>query len=200
MSAPSRRLSESIRVRSEIVHPRDMPRGEGIFVGLEHIESHTGRRLGQVAIRLEDLTGRKAKFYAGDIVYGYLRPYLNKVWVADFAGYCSVDQYVFQVDRERASPEYIAHYLRSPAYLAAAPIDMTPGQLPRIRTEEVLAVHIPLPPLSDQIRIAAELDSQLDQAARAKDATLETLRAVDALRAALLTKAFEREREREQPR
>ena len=28
-------------------------------------------------------TGRKPKFYTGDIVYGYLRPYLNKVWVAD---------------------------------------------------------------------------------------------------------------------
>jgi hypothetical protein len=38
--------------------------------------------------------------------------------------------------------------MRSPVYLERAPIDASPGQLPRIRTEEVASVEINLPPLS----------------------------------------------------
>ena len=138
-----------------------MPSGEARFVGLEHIESNTGRRIGELKIRLEELTGRKARFYAGDIVYGYLRPYLNKVWLADFDGYCSVDQYVIQVNDAVADREFVSQFLRSEAFLKRAPIDLVPGQLPRIRIEELLSVSFACPALGDQRRIAAELERQL---------------------------------------
>ncbi|MHB8459737.1 MAG: restriction endonuclease subunit S [Candidatus Limnocylindrales bacterium] len=146
--------------RNEIVHPRDHPVGDATFVGLEHIEPGTGRRIGSVPIRLEELTGRKARFHPGDIVYGYLRPYLNKVWVADFAGYCSVDQYVFRVGKG-VVPEYVATYMRSPTFLANAPINETPGQLPRIRLDEVLDVPIDLPTEDAQRRTAVQVADQL---------------------------------------
>lgn len=70
-------LSRIMRLRNEIVHPRDAPSGQATFVGLEHVEPGTGRRTGARPIRLEDITGRKAQFARGDILYGYLRPYLN---------------------------------------------------------------------------------------------------------------------------
>ena len=101
---------------------------------------------------MANLTGRKPRFYEGDIVYGYLRPYLNKVWVAEFDGLCSVDQYVYKVDTIKADTVFIAWFLRSPVYLQRAPIKTTPGQLPRIRTEEVALVELNLPPLSEQHR------------------------------------------------
>jgi type I restriction enzyme S subunit len=90
-------LGDLLDFRNEIVHPKDQPEGPSIFVGLEHIERDTGIRIGAEHIDLSELTGRRARFYAGDIVYGYLRPYLNKVWIAEFDGICSVDQYVFMV-------------------------------------------------------------------------------------------------------
>lgn len=161
-----RPLRDVLRPRNDIVHPRENPTGIETFVGLEHIEPQTGRRVGAVPIDLASMTGRKARFLPGDIVYGYLRPYLNKVWIAEFAGFCSVDQYVFVVDEAVADAAYVASYLRSPAYLAAAPIDETPGQLPRIRLDEVLSTPIPLPSLDEQRRIAAllrELDSEVGQ-------------------------------------
>ena len=186
----TRPLRDVIRPRNEIVHPRDNPTGNATFVGLEHIEPQTGRRIGAVPIDLGSMTGRKARFLPGDIVYGYLRPYLNKVWIAEFAGFCSVDQYVFIVDEAVADRTYVASYLRSPAYLAAAPIDETPGQLPRIRIDEVLSTPIPLPPLDEQRRIAARLREQLAEIDRAK-AALETQRkAIDARPAALLREVF----------
>ena len=124
-------------VAEEVVHPRDNPHGPAVFVGLEHVETLTGKRIGSVQVEMSQLTGRKPRFYAGDIVYGYLRPYLNKLWVAEFDGLCSVDQYVYEVNQAKADTAFIAWFMRSPVYLERAPIDTTPGQLPRIRTEEV---------------------------------------------------------------
>ena len=66
------------------------------------------------------LGGRKPRFYRGDILYGYLRPYLNKVWIAEFDGLCSVDQYVYRVDASVADTEFIAWFMRSPVYLRPA--------------------------------------------------------------------------------
>ncbi|MGO7672366.1 restriction endonuclease subunit S [Rhizobium ruizarguesonis] len=122
------------------------------------------------------MTGRRARFQAGDIVYGYLRPYLNKVWIAEFDGICSVDQYVFKV-RPTADRNYVYHFLRSAEFLKTAPIDTAPGQLPRIRSGEISATPIPLPPLSEQKRIAAILDKadQLRQKRRQAIALLDSL-------------------------
>lgn len=187
---PSVPLRNILRVRSEIIHPRDHPMGKARFVGLEHIEPHTGQRIGELSIKLEELTGRKARFHPGDIVYGYLRPYLNKVWVADFEGYCSVDQYVLQVDRTVGDPNFVGHFMRSAAYLSLAPIDATPGQLPRIRIDEILSVPFPCPTIDEQRLIAANLADQLAavdeirKLARARTSTAQWLRA------ALVEEAF----------
>lgn len=158
---PRRRLADVLTLRKDVVHPSDSPSGASTFVGLEHIESLTGRRLDSVEVDMAELTGRKPKFYDGDIVYGYLRPYLNKVWLAEFDGLCSVDQYVFEVDSTKAEPAFVAWFMRSPVYLSRAPITTTPGQLPRIRTEEVLSVETPLPSLAEQRRTLSKLEHEL---------------------------------------
>jgi hypothetical protein len=61
---------------NDIVHPGDDPNPATSFVGLQHVESHTGRRLGESVLGGEKV--RKFRFAPGDIVYGYLRPNLNK--------------------------------------------------------------------------------------------------------------------------
>jgi type I restriction enzyme S subunit len=184
------RLGDVLRLRNDIAHPRDKPTGKARFVGLEHIEPHTGRRIGEDSVQFEDLTGRKARFEKGDIVYGYLRPYLNKVWLADFAGICSVDQYVYRVREDVADAAYVASFMRSPCYLTTAPTAATPGQLPRIRTEEVAKVLIPLPPLPEQRAIAARLDDSFARVATLRTSLEARLAAVDRLPAALLREVF----------
>jgi type I restriction enzyme S subunit len=160
------------------------------FVGLEHIESRTGRRTGSMEVNLLQLTGRKPRFQAGDIVYGYLRPYLNKVWVAEFPGLCSVDQYVYRIAEDLALPSFVATFMRTQSYLRAAPVTAGPGQLPRIRTEEVARVLIPLPSLDEQSTalIAIErVQSESDRLTRAAEGQLAE---INALPAALLRQAF----------
>jgi type I restriction enzyme S subunit len=139
---------------------------------------------------MEELTGRKPRFYKGDIVYGYLRPYLNKVWIAEFDGLCSVDQYIYAVNSRLADTRFVAWFMRSPVYLERAPIDTTPGQLPRIRTEEVAAVEINLPSLPEQQRIAAELTEQMAAVEQLRAALAAQLATITALPATLLRRAF----------
>lgn len=164
------RLGDVLRLRKDVLHPTRGLHGHAAFVGLEHIESGTGRRAGKLELDLSMLTGRKPLFSEGDIVYGYLRPYLNKVWIAEFSGLCSVDQYVYSPDDALADREYLAWFMRSPSFLRRAPIKTTPGQLPRIRTDEVARVPIALPPLSHQARIAAEIRDSMSLVERAQAA------------------------------
>lgn len=187
---PLARLGDVLRLRKEVVHPRDNPRGPARFVGLEHIESTTGIRTGNVDVEMSTLTGRKPRFYRGDIVYGYLRPYLNKVWIAEFDGLCSVDQYVYAVDLTRAETRFVAWFMRSPVYLRRSPVGRTPGWLPRIRTQEVASVRIKLPDLAEQRRIADRIDVTMEAARSATEGGQERIRVIRSLRVALLRRAF----------
>lgn len=187
---PRIQLGNVLCPRKKVVHPRDNPSGPATSVGLEHIESGSGRRTNAVEVETAHLAGRKPKFYKGDIVYGYLRPYLNKVWVAEFDGLCSVDQYVYSVDQTKADADFVAWFMRSPLYLSRAPINVTRGQLPRIRLEEVAAVELELPPLDEQQRIASSLNEQMAALRRAGAAAEVRLAATEALHLGYLRQAF----------
>jgi type I restriction enzyme S subunit len=83
--------------------------------------------------------------------------------------------------------------MRSPSYLKKAPIDTTPGQLPRIRLEEVAAVEINLPSLENQQRIAAMLKERMASAEQARQAVQAQLDGINQLPGALLRQAFKGE-------
>lgn len=187
----TRTLGELLNRYNEIIHPGDRKNGEAVFVGLEHIEPHTGRRIGAGKIEFASMTGRKPTFKRGQIVYGYLRPYLNKVWVADFDGCSSVDQFAFDVNPELADTTFVAAFMRSATFLRRAQGVTTTGQLPRISIDEIAAVKIDLPPdLPTQRRLAAELTQRLAAAEGVIARCREELAAIEALPASLLRDAF----------
>lgn len=187
---PSRRLGDVLVRHNEVIHPGERA-GEAPFVGLEHIEPNSGRRIGSQTIDLGRLTGRKPTFRRGQIVYGYLRPYLNKVWVAEFDGYSSVDQFAFVVRPELADTEFVAAFMRSETFLRRSSIVTTTGQLPRIGTEQIAAVPIELPPIDVQRRITRDLAEQLVVANGAKRAAEERLAAAEAMGVAHLRQIFD---------
>lgn len=187
---PTLRLGDIIVRHNEIIHPGDRSGGQAEFVGLEHIESNTGRRISSTTIDLSRLTGRKPTFKKRQIVYGYLRPYLNKVWIAEFDGCSSVDQFAFRVRLELADTEYVAAFMRSDVFLRRSSIVTTTGQLPRISIDEILAVPVEVPPLAEQQRIAGILKEQLAAVEHARAAAEAQLEAAKALPAAYLRDVF----------
>ena len=154
-------------VVSDVVHPGDPYEGAECFIGLQHIESHTGQCLGSDP--LGDEKGRKFRFQPGDVVYGYLRPYLNKVWVADRVGLCSVDQYVLR-PKEGVEPRLFAYVLRSRGTLAQAEQLTHNLQLPRLRTKLLKGI-VGADPRSMDAKVLSRLDRltvQMAQLARAQ--------------------------------
>jgi type I restriction enzyme S subunit len=91
---PTVPVSDLCAVVSDVVQPKDDVGAATEFVGLEFLQGHTGQRIGSGPTT--NRTGRKLRFRPGDVLYGYLRPYQNKVWAADRPGLCSVEQYVLR--------------------------------------------------------------------------------------------------------
>lgn len=172
---------------NDIVRPGEPPEPAEAFVGLQHVEPHTGRRIGSIPLGTEK--GRKFRFQPGDIVFGYLRPYLNKVWVADIHGLCSVDQYVLRPKTELPAA-YLAHALRSRSTLEQA-IEMTHNlQLPRLRSGLLASIEIPIVPVTRASEVTERLDRGLARVIEARSLRERQVALVDGLMTSALNNAF----------
>lgn len=186
-------IGETFTFRQDLIRPTDGKSGKIRFIGLQHVESNTGRRIGEDTLYAEQLTGRKFHFSPGEIVYGYLRPYLNKVWIADCEGVCSVDQYVIRPNERIVDTKYLAYFMRSPAFLQKA-IEMTHNLLlPRLRTGLLESILIPVPPLDEQRRIVAYLDGLQAKVNALRELQVKSGEELSALMASILDKAFKGE-------
>ena len=183
-------LGQVFEFRSELIRPTDGEQGALRFVGLQHIESNTGIRIGEDWLQAEELTGRKFKFSPGQILYGSLRPYLNKVWIADCEGVCSVDQFVLCPDPDEVDTAYLAHYLRSTSFLEAAKRQASTLDLPRIRRDRLVLIDMPKPPLAEQRRIAFLLDEIQAQVKGMKANNEPTTANLEYIEQGILTQAF----------
>ncbi|MEF8715463.1 MAG: restriction endonuclease subunit S [Accumulibacter sp.] len=128
------------------------------YVGLEHIESHTGRllRAAEDVTEGSDILSIKTAFKKGDILYGKLRPNLNKVHLAEQDGICSTDIWALRASSE-ILPEFALHYLRSPAVHVRVSQSATGANLPRLPADSFDRIPIPLPTVLEQQRIVEVL-------------------------------------------
>ena len=125
-------------------------------------------------------------FDRGTVLYSKLRPYLNKVVVADDDGVATTELVPIRCDESRLNPHYLAHFLRGPAFLRFATNVVAGAKMPRMVMSEFWKFPVPLPPLPEQHRIAAILD-QAD-ALRAK--RREALAQLDSLTQSIFIEMF----------
>lgn len=154
---PTKSLGEVLKVSRERIEPAEHPNTAFNYVGLESIEGHTGKLLYYESTVGAEIRSTKNVFRRNEILYGKLRPYLNKVHLARGEGICSTDIYVLQAQRQM-NPSFAAHYLRSPSVLAIVSNAMAGANLPRINQKALLDIAIPVPPLAEQERIVKLLD------------------------------------------
>jgi type I restriction enzyme S subunit len=155
------------------------------YVGLEHIEPHSMRLLGHSYAR--EVRSSSARFSMGDILYGKMRPYLNKVWVAEFDGLCSAEFLVFQKSNGLNS-QFLALRLNAEDFVTFANGQVS-GERPRIDFEKLSHFPILLPPIAEQERIAGKLTSSLLRLGRAGRATGRAQQRLKRYRAAVLDAA-----------
>ena len=122
---------------------------------LEDIEKG-GQLISQKTVGERKAVGDKTIFKCGDILYSKLRPYLLKILVAPNNGICTPEIVPFNL-YGKINAYYIVEFLKSP-YVDQVINSVTYGvKMPRVGTETMTSLLVPLPPISEQARIVARL-------------------------------------------
>ena len=156
------------------------------YVGLENMEKNGGRISFQAA---DEIRSTKNIFRIGDLLYGKLRPYLNKHGVAKFDGVCSTDILVFKAN-EQAEIEFINYFLSLPKFIEYAVANSKGINLPRVSEKIILRAEIFLPPLQEQKEIIRLLDDLLSREQRTKELAGKILERVELLEKSVSTRVF----------
>lgn len=166
-------------------NPQDFP--DLRFVGLEHVQPHTTSISGYVPAASMRSTANY--FQAGDVLYGRLRPYLNKVTSPEFDGLCSSEFIVFK-KRDEINNKYLMYFLSSWSFVNFAS-HLNTGDRPRVDFEQLKPFPLPLPPLAEQHRIVEAIEAEFTRL-DAGVAALKRLRAnLKRYKAAVLKAATE---------
>ena len=124
---------------------------------LEDIEKVSSRLINRVSYGMRPFKSTKNRFYKGDILYGKLRPYLDKVILADEDGVCSSEIMPIKGFAGLA-PQFIRLVLKTPYFVQYANSSTHGMNLPRLGREKARQALFPLPPESEQRRIVAKVD------------------------------------------
>ena len=132
------------------------------MLDLEDIEKDTGIVLQKIRKAERNAASTKHLFHKGQVLYSKLRPYLNKVVLADEDGYCTSEILPLEFERN-ILPQYARYYLMSPAFLGYANKCSYGVKMPRLGTADGKKAVIPIPPLNEQVRIVATIEQAFAQ-------------------------------------
>ena len=124
-------------------------------VALENIESATGKFIESES----DFMGDGVEFKIDDILFGKLRPYLAKVYKAEFCGQSVGDIYVLRTKDEYTS-DYIKFLLLSNTYISVIDSSTYGAKMPRANWDFISNVPMCVPPIKEQENIVAFLDEK----------------------------------------
>ncbi|MCP4110483.1 MAG: restriction endonuclease subunit S [Desulfobacteraceae bacterium] len=124
---------------------------------LEDIEKETSKLLQKIRAKDRKFKSSKNRFLKNDVLYGKLRPYLDKVILADEDGVCSSEIMPIRVF-SGILPAYLRWYLKSPYFKNYANNSTHGMNLPRMGTESGRVALFPLAPIKEQKRIVAKVD------------------------------------------
>lgn len=163
-------LKDAVEFRKEIVsNSSELP-----YVGLENIESNTGFYVPSIGEK--ESFNSALRFEVGDILFPKLRPYLNKVHLAEFKGVCSTEFHVLK--GKDLNNLYLFTFLNSKLVVNQTSCLMTGNTLPRLQPQDVQRLPILLPPPNIQNHIASFVRSayaQKKQKEQEADALLDSI-------------------------
>lgn len=144
---------------NETILPAAMKVGK-LLIDLEDVEKDSGNLVSRKFFDGTNARSSKNIFRRGQVLFGKLRVYLNKVIVADADGYCSSE--ILPLDfGQNILNRYAQVVLMSPTFLSYANACSYGTKMPRLGTKSGQLALFPLPPLAEQERIVEKLDALL---------------------------------------
>lgn len=156
-------------------------------IGLENIESSTGRFIPTETT----YEGNGVEFNCEDIVYGKLRPYLKKVWLAEFSGNAVGDFFIWRC-QGNAKASYVKYLLLSEDFTDVANGSTTGAKMPRVSSDFILTLGYFLPPLEEQERIAEYLDRRCAEIDGIINKEEQAIALLDELKQSIISEAVTR--------
>ncbi|MGL5871844.1 MAG: restriction endonuclease subunit S [Xenococcaceae cyanobacterium] len=135
------------------------------LLDLEDIEKDTSRIIYRAKYFERQSKSTKSTFKKGDVLYGKLRPYLNKVVVADNDGICTTE-IVPIIPYSGIDSHFLKWLLKRPLFLVYVNSLMYGVKMPRLGTDDAIESIHPLPPLPEQHRIVEKIDRLMEQVDR----------------------------------
>lgn len=183
------KLGAIVKIGSRNVDPSSEPDRIWNYVALENVEQGTGRLVDFAPTLGKEIGSTKARFQKGDVLYGKLRPYLRKAWVAEFDG-CSSTDLIPLAPGDDILAEYLKWFLLSPLHMEYIMPLMAGIRMPRLRSDDLFNMPIPLPPVGEQRRIVTRVEEKMDRSRRARGALSSVEVDLSRLRLSLLHEAF----------
>ena len=165
----------------------DVFRSEDKYVGLEHIEKNGAGKI--TYSNTSELKSTKNIFHAGEILYGKLRPYLNKHGIVNFDGICSTDILVFR-PTNMVDVDWLNWYFDNGFFIQYAVANSKGINLPRVSAKDILQARFPLPPINEQKSIVRRIESLFQKLDEAEEKIEAARASFETRRAALLHQAF----------
>jgi type I restriction enzyme S subunit len=177
-----RRLGELCNLRRDQVPPDRLKNEQ--YVAMEHLDS--GRASLQRWAVTDGVRSNKGRFQKGDILYGKLRPYLDKAVVAPFDGVCSTELLVLDPDPDRVDPKFLCYLIHTAEFRAFAEATTAGVNHPRTSWSSLAAFEALIPTTAEQVAIASALDV-VEAAIRTEELLF---RSIDRLKSATMAKLF----------
>lgn len=150
-------LGELCDVDRRLVRPSDPDAARLPFVGVEHVAAGSGDIDLDSGSRVGSQKSAAFHFDPRHVLYGKLRPYLNKVATPAFAGRCSTEL-VPLLPREGIDRSFLAHLLRRRKSVDFVMASVTGARMPRTDMKLLMSMEVPFLPLEEQRKIAAILN------------------------------------------
>ena len=142
-------------------------------IALENIEGETGRFIPSES----KFEGNGIQFSVDNIVYGKLRPYLQKVWLATFEGNAVGDFFVFKT-QNGSIPKYVKWLMLSDGFTKMVDSSTYGAKMPRVASDFILNLPFYLPSVEEQSCIANFLDkkcAEIDKLISVQERMIEKL-------------------------
>ncbi|RTQ93801.1 restriction endonuclease subunit S [Lysinibacillus telephonicus] len=131
------------------------------YVGLENIESKTGNFNPSLGIEEQLVEGTSNAFYSGDVLFGKLRPYLAKCFVANFEGKCTTELLVMKTKENIILNEYLKFLLLTDIYIQVINSSTYGAKMPRANWDFISNLLIPLPNIKEQMEIIKNVKNEI---------------------------------------
>jgi type I restriction enzyme S subunit len=178
---------------SVILRPSDNPKFVVRYLGMEHVSPGQWDEPTPVELLGEEVRSQVIMYRPGLVLYGRLRPYLNKVVVPSSEGVASTEFVPIAVNKDVLSPHYLGAYLRSPWFVTYATQNTTGSRQPRVRFDALWNAPVPFPPLEEQKRIVTHLQALQEKIKSLKESQTHTETKLKELENSILDKAFKGE-------